>query len=711
MGVWVMQVASPSLTGHAAVRPYASDTDIDMAALGRAIWRRRRQIIVPTLIVGLLSAIAVNFLTPKYKSEARVLYEGRENIFLRPEADKATQDRGVADQEAVTSQVQLVLSRELAVAVVRQLKLNELPEFDPLLHGVSLLKSMLITVGIARDPTRMTAEERVLDAYYERLVAYPIDRTRVIVVEFQSSSPDLAARVTNAIAERYLGLQQVAKQDQTRAAGRWLAGEIESLRTKVSEAENKADAFRSNTNLFVGTNNTTLSNQQLGEFNTQLGTARAQKADAEVRARLIREVLQKGGAVESTDIVNSELIRRLAEQRVTLLAQLAEQSATLLDRHPRIKELRAQIADLDRQIRVEGEKLARALENDARIAGAKVETLSANLDQLKRQAASTNVQDVQFRALEREAKAQRELLESYLARYRETTARDSIGAAPADARIISRGIVSNTPFFPKKLPIILVASLATFVLSTGFVLTGELLRNVRGTYSSAFDGTDTEPVARPSLDGGARAVPHRVLGVSVDAIDAVARALRAAGGVRCAVVTAVGGNPTPIAALTIGRALSKEYRTLLVDLAPTSPNAGREMGHAGGAGINDLVLGAASFGTIISRDPLSRMHVVAPGSPVADRAAMLASARLATAFAAFNQTYDFVLINGGPVGDLEVGPIGKIAVKAVLLCDAAEDDATAAATRRLQDGGIAEIVVLVGRFQNLASGSDQPVAA
>src|SRR5437773_11824836 len=168
--------------------------------------------------------------------------------------------------------------------------------------------------------------------------------------------------------------------------------------------------------------------------NTQLYHARAQKSDAESKARLIREMLQSGKPIEASEVLNSELIRRLAEQRVTLRAQLAEQSSTLLPQHPRIKELRAQITDLDQQIRVEGERLARSLENDAKIAGARLETLTSTLDQLKRQAASTSDQDVQLRALERESKAQRDLFESYLAKYREASARDSIAAAPADAR-------------------------------------------------------------------------------------------------------------------------------------------------------------------------------------------------------------------------------------------------------------------------------------
>jgi len=120
---------------------------------------------------------------------------------------------------------------------------------------------------------------------------------------------------------------------------------------------------------------------------------------------------------------------------VTLRAQLAEQSSTLLDNHPRIKELKAQISDLDKQIRDEAARLARSFENDARIAGARVESLQSSLDQLKVQAVSTNGQDVELRALEREAKAQRDLLESYLAKYREANTRENIEAGPADGRI------------------------------------------------------------------------------------------------------------------------------------------------------------------------------------------------------------------------------------------------------------------------------------
>src|SRR5262245_29035560 len=465
----------PAVAHKPAPAAVTDSGDLDMRALGQALVKKRGWIVVPTVLALVCSVVAVNLITPRYKSEARILIDGRENVFLRPNADR-TEERTALDAEAVTSQVQLVLSRELAREVIARNKLADRPEFDPVLSGVSPLKSLLAMVGIGRDPFAMTPEERVLDAYYERLTAYAVDKSRVIVIEFQSRDPELAAKVANSIAEGYLVLQQAARQQQAKSAGQWLLGEIDSLRTKVSDAESRVEDFRSKSSLFVGTNNTTLSNQQMGELNTQLNNARALKSDAETKARLIREMLQGGKPIEASEVLNSELIRRLSEQRATLRAQLAEQSSTLLDGHPRIKELKAQIADYDRQLRDEAGKVSRSLENDARIAGGRVDSLTASLDQMKKLATSTNSQDVQLRALEREAKAQRDLLESYLAKYREAAARENIDSGPSDGRIISRATVSNIPAYPKKLPIVLIATLATFLLMSGLVVTGELLR-------------------------------------------------------------------------------------------------------------------------------------------------------------------------------------------------------------------------------------------
>ncbi|MEH2626650.1 succinoglycan biosynthesis transport protein ExoP [Bradyrhizobium sp. AZCC 1719] len=716
-----------------APKPVAASEsgDLDLHALGQALMRRRSWIIVPTLLALVLSLAAVNMITPRYKSEARILVDGRENVFLRPNGER-NEERSALDAEAVTSQVQLVQSRDLAREIINKNKLAERPEFDPVLQGISPLKSLLALVGIGRDPFSLTPEERVLEAYYERFTAYAVDKSRVIVVEFQSRDPELAARVANSIAEGYLVVQQDARQQQAKSASQWLSGEIEHLRKRVAEAESRVEDFRSRSSLFVGTNNTTLSNQQMGEINTQLNNARALKSDAESKARLIKEMLQSGKPIEASEVLNSELVRRLSEQRVTLRAQFAEQSSTLLGGHPRIKELKAQLADLDRQLREEAGKVSRSLENDARIASGRVEGLTASLDQLKKQASSTNGQDVQLRALEREAKAQRDLLESYLAKYREANTRENIEAAPADGRIISRATVSNTPTYPKKLPIVLIATLATLLLTSGAIATGELLRMTAPRTPGAASpdvmreiapeiapeivlASAPEPVRAPAIapelpvanlgeadhvseptliEPHADAPPMGTLAGDSE-IEQLADELVGAGAAarKVTVLGTASSESITLTALTLARLMAQQAKIVVVDLVASSPRMTAASVDPVAPGLAELMQGEASFAQIITKDRLSRVHLVSAGRPGFDRA-RLQSPRLTLAIDALLRVYDHVLLDAGTASDLPAELLTSQA-RAVVVPEASmAQDARALMCDQLKAVGFFEVTML-----------------
>jgi Mrp family chromosome partitioning ATPase len=475
----------------------------------------------------------------------------------------------------------------------------------------------------------------------------------------------------------------------------------------------------------IGLNNTTLSSQQLGDINAQVTTARAQKVEAESKARTIRDALRRGVATEVSDVMNSDLLRRLSEQQVALRAQLAEQSSTLLDQHPRIKELRAQISDLDRQIRTEAERTARAFENEAGRAAALLQSLSGMLDQLKKQAASSNAQDVKLRALEREAKSQRDLLESWLAKYREAIARDNVGASSPEARIISRGIVSNTPSWPKKLPTVLVAALAMFTVAVGFTLTGQLMGGaspvsmlVPATVPSAdvpvavrvFEQMIAQAAAAPAAMAPS-ATPSAPVGASqpkaeasfaaaasepTDAIEELVLALKLAGdsGRRVAVIGARANMGTTFAAISLARALAKQGRTVLVDLAIDAPQLSSIASDASAPGLRELVQGAASFGQIITRDRYSRVHLITIGKGDLVGDAILTSQRLSIALEALARSYDYVVLDAGALPGIAPEKFAKLVARAVLVTDDIASSATAAARERLQAAGFPNVSVL-----------------
>ncbi|MBV8700993.1 MAG: lipopolysaccharide biosynthesis protein, partial [Bradyrhizobium sp.] len=446
-----------------------------------------------------------------------------------------------------------------------------------------------------------------------------------------------------------------------------------------------------------------LSNQQLGEFNTQLNNARALKSDAETKARLIREMLESGKPIEASEVLNSELMRRLSEQRVTLRAQLAEQSSTLLDNHPRIKELKAQLADLDRQIRDEASKISRSLDNDARIAGGRVEALSASLDQLKKLASSSNGQDVQLRALEREAKAQRDLLESYLAKYREANTRETIDAAPAEGRIISRAIVSNTPAYPKKLPIVLIATLVTLLLSAGLVATSELLRTIPPGAAAAsvvpaatrvvkVKAKPAEVVAEPAQE--ADPVTPEPL-TTLAEIEQLARDFAEAGAAarKITVLGNTSAESIALTALTLARLMARQARVVVVDLSGLSPTIAAVSVDTSAPGLAELAQGEASFSEIITKDRLSSVHLVCAGRPGFDRS-VLQSPRLTLAIDALRCVYDHVVLDAGTASDLPAELLSTDARAVVVTEPSLEQGARTQIGEKLKAVGFADVAML-----------------
>lgn len=635
----------------------------NLAQVWQALKAHRRWILIPTLIAFLGSLVFVNVVSPRYTGEANVLLEIRESFYTRPGQDRV--DRPLIDEQAVASQVQVALSRDIGREAVRRLQLVGNPEFDPLVHGIGPVRRLLILLGLASNPYDHPPEERVLENFYDRLLVYTIGRSRVLAIEFRSRDPDLAARGANLVADLYLNLQEAAKKDTARSASTWLGPAIDQLRSRVAEAEAKVETFRSRTGLLTGGANTTITAQQLSDLNAQLAQARSTQADSQAKARLIRDMIRSRQTAEIPDVANNELIRRLTEQSINLRAQLALESRTLLPQHPRIKELNAQLSDLETQMRGAAERTVRTLENEARIAGSRVESLQAAVDAQKTVAATANGDEVQLRALEREARAEREQLESYLTRYREALARDVENATPPDARIVSRATVPQVPSFPKKIPTIALITLATLIFAIGAVVGRELLGS-RGVdlpspWAPAPGRSEETQQRRMSVSGYLEPPSHRFApeppaGTVVAAgLAAGAAALNTSErynfdslvarlsktkvedrGRRVLVTSVERAVDAADMAKGLGRMLSRNGRAILVSLDRDPGDSAK------GPGLTDLVGGEASFSDIIERESGLRLHTVPVGKLDVD---VLHKDRSGVdlALSAFGQTYDWVL--------------------------------------------------------------------
>ena len=53
----------------------SADEEMHLGSIMRAIWRNKRSIVGPTVVMVAAAFIGVNLITPRFKSEARVLVE------------------------------------------------------------------------------------------------------------------------------------------------------------------------------------------------------------------------------------------------------------------------------------------------------------------------------------------------------------------------------------------------------------------------------------------------------------------------------------------------------------------------------------------------------------------------------------------------------------------------------------------------------------
>jgi succinoglycan biosynthesis transport protein ExoP len=653
--------------------------ELDLPGLWQTVVSKKWLILGATIAAFLIALTALLIIKPRYTGEAKVLLENQESYFTRP--DRAAEPTQSPDDAMVTSAVQLVTSRDLAREAIKALDLRGNREFDPLADGGSLAARVMIMLGLKRAPGDQAPEDRIFETYFDRLTVFNVTKSRVLQIEFASNDPDLAARGANTIASLYIDVQSRAKKQSAKVAATSLANLLGDLRGKLADAEARAEKARLESGLLMGANNATISGQQLADINTQITVARTAQADANAKARLLREAIRNGRLDSVSEVANNDLVRRLSEQRATLRGQIALESRTLLAGHPRIKELNAQLADLESELRSAADRAARQLDNDALVAKARVENLQVALDQQKKTVGGNSSDEVRQRELDREVKQFRDQVEAAMAKYQDAVARQEAESTPGDARIISRAVAPQLPSFPKKVPILIFATLAGFVLTLGWVVGAELLTGrafvppgTAAAYAAPRNevGVEAAPLvaAHAAEPNAMRRRPVATERGLVDSLSQIAAQIGAAepGDYALRVLLTADEGGVTSSALTLSRALAQSRRVILLDLDGTDVSRNGFGAVQDAAGLGELVAGEASFSEVIHRDRLSRLHLVPRGHGEAP-----AGEDLDLTIDALSQTYDFVVFAAPPAkADETAIALAPSADYAIILTSAVE---------------------------------------
>ena len=676
---------------------------INLSDVLRGVLHRKVMIIGMTLLFFAGSLAYVNYTKPMYSSEAKILIQNMETPFDRVQAQDIQRSEAGVDDRIVASQIAVLQSSDLGRRVIDELNLASKPEFNSLLAGLGPVSRLKLALGFGEDPRLKTPEQRALGRYADELTVYQQPNSNVIAVEFSSTNPETAAAVANTLSKTYIQWTRESQAQPTERARDWLSAQIDELRQKLARSEEAVEKFRAEAGLLQGAT-TTLGTQEISELNTQITLARAASTEARARADSIRDLLNSKGSVDaSSDVLASAAVQRLKEQRSDAARRLAELSATYLPGHPKMVAAQGEVNSVDRQIRSEALKVVTSLEEQARVADAREKSLRESLDRLKSAEASANIDDVKLKALEREASADRALLETMLSRFAEASSRQDQSAQPGMARIIQSASVPSTPSFPKRGPIVLLMTLAGAALAIGLAFLAELMSAAARLTERLSE--QAQPAVAPAppvyavsampppaqlvpaailnaVQPGPAEPPHaapRVPEVAMmpqvatveeaadfllsPAVNSAAAQLAAwslgqaaaGGGVRLALVAV---NCEAIAAATASVAVARHFaasgkRVVIADLSNGGSQIEDICGVIRGPGLAELLMGSVDFTKVIGRDLGSTAHILRHGNDRSATTRQLIAQRAESVVAALAQVYEVVIINlGEAVADL-----------------------------------------------------------
>jgi exopolysaccharide transport family protein len=415
------------------------------------VLKRRRWIIAATTLASIAAALAfVMLVTPRYTATATVLIDLRRSSVAEGDSNQPKSTTASSDDATVNSQVVLLQSDAVLRRVVDTLHLDSDPEFG----GRSSLLAPIKRFFAVRpnSPPRQSAEEIAKAKAVSYLAANRLKVARdgtTFVIDVSASSEDAekAAKIANTVVDSYFAEQVQGRYNTKKIAASWFNQQLDELKSKVQASDRAVEEFRAAHNLTI-TQGVTVNDQQLTDLNNKLIDAHVQTAEARAKFEQVENIAKTHadpGILEQA--LSSEVITRLRTQYADVSKNLADVSSKFGPQHPLVVNARAQQRETKRLIDEEVKRILENTQQAYRVAESREDALKKSLTNLKSVSNESGIEQVRLRELQREADANRTLYETFLARYKETSAQESLELP--DARMVSNAEVPIQPSFPK----------------------------------------------------------------------------------------------------------------------------------------------------------------------------------------------------------------------------------------------------------------------
>jgi polysaccharide biosynthesis transport protein len=665
-----MNVAGQFPQYSAAVESHPPDAPMPLLQARDFLIRQWRLIAAVTGLTMLLGVAYLAVAPSKYTAQADMIIDTKRVTWTQSEL--ATENRTV-DDASVESEIETTKSEKVALSVAKQLHLNDDPEFIGLGSG---LKSRFFTLLRLSSEHERSAEETmrdVLSKLKDNLRVTRLGRSYIEQIVYTSIDRQKAATIANAFADAYIEDQLQAKFEATHRASIWLEQRIGELRKQASDAYRAVQDFKSQNGIIIGVDGKLASEVELDQLGVSLAKARADTSQAKAKLERIERVLEQRTDNESlnipdpvvTDALNNPVIQRLRQQFLDDQSKESEWSARYGYDHQAARNLRAEMAALQRAIWDEISRIAESYKSELQIAKTQEDSIDKRMGEVFQKSASTRQSQVHLRELETAANTYRGIYETFLSRFTQSVQQQSFPST--EARVVTAATPPSSRSSPKIGLTLALAMICGFSLGimSAFgreqmnrqIHTRAQLESLLGTSClavlPAFAGSrksDTSPESAAFRQisqvapFSAAAEALRYIKVAID--------LHPNGGKVIGFVSALPGEgKTTVAAGFAAFVAKGGNRALLIDADLRNPSMTRNLGYPDAPGLLDLATNKSSVGELIITDTKHKFDFLPASARIrpSNSSDILNSAAIKQMLKTARSDYDYIIIDLPPI--------------------------------------------------------------
>ncbi|MFA5082978.1 MAG: polysaccharide biosynthesis tyrosine autokinase [Hydrogenophilaceae bacterium] len=629
---------------------------IDLRHYWDIIVKRKGTVLAFFTIVLLAVAVGTMLMTRIYRASLTLQVERQEAKVM--DVQQVTPNESTGDsRDFYQTQYELLKSRTLAQRVIDQLNLASNPTFAQ--KSDSLPGLAKASDQQAKDLVRQNAglESPLVGQFLANLTIEPVRNSRLIKVYYESTDPQLAARIVNALAQSYISLNLERRMDASSYATTFLQERLEQVRVKLEDSERALNQFARDKEIIrLDDKQSSVDSQTLQEYTIGLAKAQQERIQAESIYRQLKSTRNQG----IPDVLQNPTIQNLKQSKAKLEGDYQDGLKVYKPSYPKMLQLEAQIAEVQARINDEINNVSSAITITYQAAKAKEEMISAELQKAK--AGMLNLQDrsVQYGILLREADTNRQLYEGLLQRMKEVGVAGGVGLN--NISVVDKAETPNRPFKPKLLLNLMIGAFLGLFGGIGLAL---LFEHLDDTIKHAEDverglGLPVLGIipmlkkpANPDQDLSFESINDTRSGFA-EAYRSLRTALQfstPSGVPKVLMITSASmGEGKSTTSISLGISLAQTGKNvLLIDADLRKASLHKKLGTGNEKGLTNLLAGDAQAVDITCHTGVPNLFLIPAGPLPPNPAELLASAKMASLLSLATEKFDQVIIDGPPV--------------------------------------------------------------